>query len=306
MRRLSIALLIVVVLGLVAAYAVTRPAALKQDVLVPRTPDLANGETMFHIGGCASCHATVNGGDRLKLGGGLSLRTAFGTFKVPNISTDTKAGIGAWSELSFINAMLKGVGPNGQHLFPSFPYTSYQRMKIEDVRDLFAYLKTLEPDARSSEPHQLQFPFNIRRLVGFWKFLYFDGRPSTPDPVRDAAYNRGAYLVEGPGHCAECHSSRNIFGAIRTDQRFAGGPGPTGEGWAPNLTPHQDGLADWSVAELEYFLASGLTPQGFSVEGDMMQVIANTAKLAASDRLAMAVYLKSLPARPGKAPAKKQ
>ena len=261
---------------------------------------------MFHVGGCASCHATVNGANRLKLGGGLPLRTAFGTFKVPNISTDAKAGIGAWTELQFADSMLKGVGPDGQHLFPSFPYSSYQRMKIEDVRDLFAFLRTLEPDPRPSEPHQLQFPFNVRRLVGGWKFLFLDGQPFVPDPARDAVYNRGAYLVEGPGHCAECHSSRNVFGAIRTGQRFAGGHNPSGEGWVPNITPHQDGLADWSVADLEYFLATGNTPLGFAVGDEMMAVIANTAKLAAGDRSAMAVYLKSLPARPGKPPARKQ
>src|SRR5262249_12033083 len=149
--------------------------------------------------------------------------TPFGTFLAPNISPDAKNGIGIWSEEAFVNAMLSGVGQNGEHLYPAFPYTSYQRMRIDDVRDLFAYLMTLPPEATPSAPHQLAFPFNIRRGLGLWKLINLDGKQFTPDPSRSAPLNRGAYLVEGPAHCGECHSPRDIFGAVVKQQRFAGG-----------------------------------------------------------------------------------
>lgn len=291
-------------MGLAGFWIVTAPS-MASDALKPRSPDLANGETMFNIGGCASCHAKSEQ-DRLRLSGGLALRTAFGIFKVPNISPDPKAGIGAWTEAQFVNAMLKGVGRNGEHLYPSFPYTSYQRMALDDVRDLFAFLKTTPPDATPSAKHDLSFPFNVRQGLGAWKLLYLDGKPFTPDPAKDAVYNRGAYLIEGPGHCAECHSRRDGLGGIKPATRFAGGPDPEGKGWVPNITPHADGLADWSVKDMEFFLETGLTPEGYSVSSTMADVIANTSKLTGQDRTAMATYLRALPPHPGKAPPKKQ
>jgi mono/diheme cytochrome c family protein len=260
---------------------------------------------MFNIGGCASCHATPKQDDRRRLGGGLALGSPFGTFKAPNISPDPKAGIGAWSEADFANAMLRGVGRNGEHLYPSFPYTSYQRMRLDDVRDLYAFLKTLPPDATPSAPHQLPFPFTVRRLVGAWKLLFLDGRTFAPDASKDAVHNRGGYLVEGPGHCAECHSGRNVLGAIDPERRFAGGTDLEGKGgWVPNITPHADGLAGWSVQDMTFFLETGLTPEGASVADSMAEVIRNTSKLAPPDRQAMATYLKALPPRPGKKPPK--
>ena len=305
LRPLIAALLVLGVLGLAAFYVVTAPSTLPLDALKPRTANLANGETMFDIGGCPSCHATPKQDNRLRLGGGHELRSPFGTFKVPNISSEPKAGIGAWTELQFANALLKGVGRGNEHLYPSFPYTSYQRMSLDDVRDLYAFLKSLPADTTPSQPHELPFPFNIRRSLGGWKLLFVDGRPFAPDPTRDAQYNRGAYLIEGPGHCAECHSSRNILGAIMQSQRFAGGADLEGDGWVPNITPHADGLAAWSVQDMEYFLETGLTPDGYAVASTMADVILNTAKLSPKDRAAMAVYLKALPPHAGKKPPRK-
>jgi mono/diheme cytochrome c family protein len=305
MRSIATALLLLAAVGLAVFYVLTVPSRLPLDALKPRTTDLANGETLFNIGGCASCHATPKQDNRLRLGGGLELKSPFGTFKVPNISSDAKVGIGAWTEEQFANAMLKGVGRNNEHLFPSLPYTSYQRMSLNDVRDLFAFLKTVPPDASPSRPHVLPFPFNVRRLLGGWKLLFLDGEAFTPAPARDSLYNRGAYLVEGPGHCAECHSSRNLLGAIKPSQRFAGGAGLEGDGWVPNITPHADGLAGWSVADFEFFLSTGLTPDGYSVSSGMTDVIRNTSKLTADDRRAVATYLVALPARPGRKPVKK-
>lgn len=305
MRVLLIAAVVLAAAGAVAFYTLTQPAVIRPGALAPRTADLANGQTMFYAGGCASCHATPGQEDRTLLGGGLALRTGFGTFRAPNISPHPSAGIGQWTEHEFVNAMLRGVGRHGEHLYPSFPYTSYQRMRLEDVRDLFAFLHTLPPATTPSAPHELPFPYNIRRGLGLWKLLYLDRKTFKPDPGRNAVLNRGGYLVEGPGHCAECHSPRNFLGAIVADRRYAGGPDPEGKSWVPNITPHADGLASWSAKDIAYLLETGFTPEYDSVGSRMADVVANTGKLSAEDRAAMAAYLKALPPRPGKRPPRK-
>jgi mono/diheme cytochrome c family protein len=305
LRRSIFVFIIAAVVGLSVFWWLTIPAVVLPESLPAHTPDLANGLTMFNAGGCSSCHAVPDQPDRLKLGGGLALKSPFGTFYVPNISPDRADGIGNWTEANFVTALIKGTSPSTTHYFPALPYTSYQRAKIEDIRDLFAYLKTLEAVPGKVRDHELPFPFNIRRNVGIWKLLFMDGKPFTPDAGRPAAWNRGAYLVNGLGHCAECHSPRNFLGGIVTAQRFAGGPNPEGEGWVPNIT--QKGLDDWSVKDFDYFLESGNLPDGDNAGGSMARVIKNTSQLPADDRGAMAQYLKSLPPvagppRPPKAP----
>ena len=290
------------VIGLMGFYILTIPPTLSPADFKPRTSSVANGQTVFNAGGCANCHATPGQDDRLKLGGGLGIASPFGEFKVPNISSDPKFGIGSWTEGQFVNAIMRGVGRSGEHLFPALPYTSYQRMTLDDARDLYAYMKTLPADARPSEPHGVPFPFNIRRSLGVWKLLFLDNKPFVPDPQSDAATNRGGYLIEALGHCAECHSGRNVLGGIKAGTRFAGGALPDGKGWVPNITPHAEGLATWSVADMEFLLLNGLTPDGASVAGEMAAVVRSTAQLSAADRHAMALYLKSLPPRPGKKP----
>jgi mono/diheme cytochrome c family protein len=298
------AVVLLAVVGGTAAFALTMPSRISAGALVPHTADLANGATMFNIGGCSSCHATPNQQDRTRLGGGLALATPFGTFKVPNISPDATYGIGAWSEEDFVNAMKKGIGRNGEHLYPAFPFTSYQRMRLDDVRDLYAYLKTLPPVATPSQLHDLPFPFNVRRGLGLWQLLYVDGKALASEGSKDAVWNRGAYLVEGPGHCAECHSPRNLIGGIDSDRRFAGGADAEGKGWVPNITPHADGIPNYSVKDIAYLLETGFTPDFDSVGSGMADVVKNTAKLSPDDRLAIATYIKSLPPSPGKAPAR--
>jgi mono/diheme cytochrome c family protein len=231
--------------------------------------------------------------DRLRLGGGLAIVSRFGTFYAPNISPDPVEGIGRWTEAEFVAAVTKGISPDGFHYFPAFPYTSYQHARLEDVRDLFAYLKTLAPVPGKARDHEVPFPFKIRRNLGIWKRLYMDGKPFIPDAARSASWNRGAYLVESLGHCAECHSPRDALGGIIAAQRFAGGPDPAGEGWVPNIT--QKGLGDWSEKDIAYFLETGAAPDGDSAGGAMARVIKNTSQLPAADRAAMAEYLKSLP-----------
>jgi mono/diheme cytochrome c family protein len=277
-----------------ALWFLAAPQTISESALVPRTPDLANGRTMFLIGGCSSCHAVPEQEDATRLGGGLALNSPFGMFYVPNISSDKKDGIGSWSEAQFLTAMMKGTSPAGEHLYPALPYTSYQRMRVDDLRDSFAYLKTLPAISGKVRDHALAFPYNLRQALGLWKLLFLDGKPLTPDPGQSAQWNRGAYLVNGPGHCAECHSPRNFLGAIIASKRFAGGPSPNGQGGVPDIT--QGKLHDWKVEELAETLATGMTADADLVGGLMMEVVSNTRQLSAADRDAIAVYLKSLPA----------
>jgi mono/diheme cytochrome c family protein len=235
--------------------------------------------------------------DRFRLGGGLAIRSPFGTFYAPNISPDPVDGIGRWSEAEFVRAVTEGISSTGFHYFPAFPFTSYQHAKIDDVRDLFAYLKTLPAVSGKVRDHDVPFPFNIRRNIGIWKLLFMDGKPFVPDSARSANWNRGAYLVNSLGHCAECHSPRNFLGGIIAAQRFAGGPNPEGEGWVPNIT--QKGLADWSEKDIAYFLETGQTPDGDSAGGAMVRVIRNISQLSHEDRSAIAEYIKSLPSVDG-------
>ncbi len=292
-RRIAIAVAAAGILGLAVFWFLTVPQTVDAGTLGPHTPDLANGRTLFIAGGCASCHAVPKQPDRTRLGGGLALNSPFGTFYVPNISPDKKDGIGGWSEAQFVTAMIKGTSPSDEHLYPAFPYTSYQRMRLDDVRDLFAYLKTLPSVAGRVRDHDLRFPFNIRRAVGLWKLLYLDGKRFQPDPTKSAQWNRGAYLVNGPGHCAECHSPRNVLGAIIESKRFTGGDNPTGQGGVPNIT--QGKLASWTVADIAETLESGMTADADRVGGAMVEVVRNTSQLSPADREAMAVYIKSLP-----------
>jgi mono/diheme cytochrome c family protein len=257
------------------------------------TPDLANGQTIFSAGGCSSCHAVPGQPDRTKLGGGLAIPSPFGTFYAPNISPDPADGIGRWSEAEFVRAVTQGVSPGGYHYFPAFPYTSYAHAKVEDIRDLFGYLKTLAAVPGKVRDHAVPFPFDIRRNIGIWKWLFMDDKPFVPEPAHSPSWNRGAYLVNSLGHCAECHSPRNFLGGIVANKRFAGGPNPEGEGWVPNITPK--GIGDWSEKDIAYFLQTGEMPEGDAAGGAMARVIKNTSQLSPEDRAAMVEYLKSLP-----------
>jgi mono/diheme cytochrome c family protein len=300
LRVLVVLLIFIVAVGLAAFGYLTTPTIVPASVLAPHTPDLANGKTVFHAGGCASCHATPNQDDKTRLGGGLGLKSPFGTFYVPNISPDRNNGIGGWTEAEFVTALAKGTSQVGEHYYPAFPYTSYQRARTADLRDLFAYLKTLPPVQSRAPDHDLPFPYNVRRGVGLWKQWYLDDKPFTPDPSKPEAWNRGAYLVNALAHCAECHSPRDVFGGIIESQRFAGGPSPDGKGWVPNIT--QKSLGKWSDGDIAYLLETGSVPDGDSVGGDMAAVVRNTAQLSAADRAAIATYIKSLPPVDGPTP----
>jgi len=304
MRRLLVTLIILAAIAAGVFFLVTQPRLLGAEALPNHTPNLENGARMFTAGGCASCHAAPASNkcgdlkyDKPKsLAGGRCLKTPFGTFNVPNISSDKTYGIGGWSDLDFVNAMVRGVSPGGEHYYPAFPYASYQRMRLEDLLDLKAFLDGLPGDTTPSRDHKLSFPFGIRRGLGLWKLLYLDGKPFTPDPTHSEQINRGAYLVQGAGHCGECHTPRNPIGGPDKARHLAGGPAPEGDGWIPNITPDETGLGDWSAADIVYALESGLTPEYDSFGGNMVAVQENMAKLAAEDREAIAAYLKSIPA----------
>lgn len=295
MRKLILLAVVVAVVGLAAIWFLTIPQTVSANALPRRTPNLDNGRTMFFAGGCASCHAVPKQDDATKLGGGLALRSPFGVFYVPNISPDGRDGIGNWTEAQFVTAMTKGTSPGGEHLFPAFPYTSYRYMMVPDVRDLFAFLKTLPPVAGRVRDHDLRFPFNVRRAVGLWKLVFLDGGPMISDPSKSAQWHRGAYLTNAVAHCAECHSPRNALGAIIESKRFAGGPAPDGQGGTPNITATK--LKNWTVEDIAFMLEDGQTPDSDRVGGSMTEVVRNTAQLSKDDRMAIGQYLKSLPPR---------
>ncbi len=294
LRKLALVVAILAVVGLGIFWFITIPATVPASALGAYTPKPENGRTMFYAGGCASCHMSPDQDDKTRLGGGRPLKSPFGTFYAPNISSDANDGIGKWSEADFVTAMVKGTSPDGKHYYPAFPYTSYQKMRTSDIRDLFAFMKTLPAVSGKVRDHDLPAHFQVRRTLGVWKYLFLDGEPFTPDPNRPATWNRGAYLVNAPGHCAECHSPRNALGGIVEDQRFAGGPDPAGgDGWVPNIT--QEGIGKYSEKEIETVLTTGDLPSGDSVGGDMGKVVGNTSQLSEADRAAMASYVKSLP-----------
>lgn len=276
---------------------ITAPRLIEASAIPAHVPDLANGQRMFFAGGCASCHAApgAQGEARLVLAGGLALESPFGTFYSPNISSSAQ-GLAGWSDLDFINAMMRGVSPGGEHYYPAFPYTSYQRMKVADVLDLKAFLDSLPADDTASRGHEIGFPFSLRRGLGLWKLAYLDGEPYAADPSWDPQLALGGYLVEGPGHCQECHSPRGAFGGRIAGRAFAGAPNLEGEGFIPNITPHSTGIASWTASEIAYSLESGFTPDFDSLGGSMASVVTNFAQLDDADRQAVAAYLKSLPA----------
>lgn len=292
-------LLVLVGLGVIAAavaWFLTAPTEIEAEQLPAHTPDVENGARMFAMGGCVSCHAAPGAKDdeRLLLGGGLKLVTEFGTFVAPNISPDPQAGIGNWSTVDFVNALINGVSPDGEHYYPAFPYTSYARMRIADVIDLKGYIDTLPPVNRPNEPHELGFPFTVRRGLGFWKLLYVDSAPVLQPEQMTPELGLGRYLVEGPGHCAECHTPRDLLGGLDKGRWFAGAPNPDGPGTIPNITPHETGIGSWSADEIAYYLKTGFRPDFDTAGGAMVAVIKNTEQLSDEDRMAIALYLKAL------------
>lgn len=257
--------------------------------------DARRGQYLAKAGGCVACH-TEDRKDAVPFAGGRALKTPFGTFYGPNITPHREAGVGRWSEADFMHAMRQGVRPDGAHYFPAFPYPSFTRITDGDLRDLWAYLRTLAPDSRVNQAHNLKFPFGWRPAVGIWKWLFFTPGPFESDPRRAPAVDRGAYLVEGLGHCSECHTPRNVLGGPVRSRHLGGVKGPGGKG-VPNLTPTR--LSKWSDAELKEFLTTGITPDFDAADEAMAEVIRNTtSQLTPGDLTALIAYLRTLPPLP--------
>jgi mono/diheme cytochrome c family protein len=289
--RIVMACALVVAAG---AWVLSGPDRLDADALDGLVPDAADGERVFIAAGCASCHVSPEGEAAVAapvMAGGKRFETQFGTFLAPNISSDPEAGIGGWSDLDLANAILRGVSPEGAHYYPAFPYTSYARASTQDVVDLIAHLRTLPADPTPSLEHEIGFPFNIRRTLGFWKLMAGGPEVIVAGNLSPEA-ERGRHLVEGLGHCGESHTPRNALGMADYGAWLAGAEEPTGDGRIPAITP--DALG-WTAFDIAQYLSSGFTPSFDTAGGDMVEVIANTARLPEEDRAAIAAYLLAVP-----------
>ncbi|MCA3264198.1 MAG: cytochrome c [Telmatospirillum sp.] len=285
-------------LGFIVALAgVLFLAARPADAAGPAAGDAKRGEYLFAAGGCAGCHTDVKNGGQL-LAGGRELKTPFGSFYGPNITAHPTAGIGKWSDDDFVRALRLGRRPDGAHYFPVFPYTSFTKMTDQDMVDLKAYIFALPTSDKPNRAHDIGFPFNLRPLQFGWKLLNFAPGAFVADPAKSAEINRGAYLAQALGHCAECHSPRNAMGGLKRDMLYAGDRAHPGGGRVPNITPDRDtGIGKWSPADYQDLLSMGMTPAGDFVGGDMGEVVKNsTGPLTPADRSAMVAYLRQLPA----------
>jgi mono/diheme cytochrome c family protein len=260
------------------------------------TGDAKRGEYLSKAAGCLGCHTEEKKG-AVPYAGGRGLKSPFGTFYGPNITPHATAGIGKWSEADFIRAMREGKRPDGANYFPAFPFPSFNAITDADLRDLWAYLRTLPANAQANRPHEVRFPFNIRLLVTVWKWLFFRPAVFTPDPKLSPQLNRGAYLTTALGHCGECHTPRNFMGGPKRSRFLAGGKGPEGKD-IPNLTPTRL-KKKWGDKDLTDFLSAGITPDGDVPAEAMGEVIRNTTgQLTPSDLAAMIAYLRALPPLP--------
>ena len=258
---------------------------------------IERGAYLFAAGGCGACHTDKKHGGAV-LGGGVALDTPFGRFYTPNISADPEHGIGRWSEADFLRALQQGIAPDGSYYYPAFPYTSYTKAKPEDLLAIRAYILSLPPAPTANKPHELGFPFSWRALLGVWRFMNFEqGGAWADDPSRDASWNRGAYLTEALGHCAECHTPRGILGGLERSLAYSGSAPAPGGGKVPNITPDpQTGIGSWSKEQVIHVLTDGALPNFDYIGAGMGEVVnENTSKLTDADRAAIADYLMSLP-----------
>jgi len=252
---------------------------------------LQRGKYLVQAGDCQSCHTDKNGPP---FAGGRAIPTPFGTIYSRNITPDPATGIGGWSDEDFYRAMHEGISRDGSHLYPAFPYPWYTRLTRDDVRAIKSYLDTLEPVRQEIPPNKLHWPMSWRSLVSVWNSLFFKEGEWQPDTSKSAEWNRGGYLVEGPGHCGACHSPKNLLGGVKKGDAFEGGEG---ENWlAPDLTGRTlGGLSEWSVDEIAQFLLTGANDRT-RANGPMAEVVElSTSHMTESDAKAMATYLKDLP-----------
>lgn len=297
-KRTFSALALLAVLGLGTFWSISAPRPLSASDIPAHTPDAANGKILFNAAGCASCHkpgADQANADASLPSGGAPFKTPIGTFYPPNLTPDPKTGIGTWTDVQFVNAVQRGIGPDGEHLIPAFPYTSYAHMKTEDVLDIRAYLATLPAVEAPEKKAGLPLEVLLRRGVGAWKLAGLDTTQWKDDPTQSASWNRGGYLVNGPGHCNECHTPRNALMLQDDGQKFSGGPHPGGEGKVPSLRNLIGRGKYKDAADLASALANGeLMGYENLSSGGMGEVQTNLSKLPEADVAAIADYITSL------------
>jgi mono/diheme cytochrome c family protein len=258
---------------------------------------IARGEYLVTAGNCGSCH-TDKAHNATPFAGGRAIRTSFGVYYSSNITPDPRYGIGGWSDADFLRALRFGTAPDGRGYFPTFPFPSFTLMSDRDILDIKAYLSSRPPAATPSKPPEARFPFDSRAMMPLWRWLYFRPGPFVPDLSKNAEWNRGAYLANAVCHCGECHTPRNALGALDQGRAFAGAEDAQTDIHAPNITSDtQRGIGTWSIDDLSSFFVSGMTPSGDFAGGGMAEVIDGTSKLTATDRHALAVYVRSLPPR---------
>jgi mono/diheme cytochrome c family protein len=278
-----------------AAVALTMTALIAAADRADANTAAQRGEYVLRLSGGCSCHTDIKNNGEF-LAGGRPLQTPFGIFYGPNITHDTETGLGAWGEAEFIRAMAEGVGKHGQHLYPAFPYTSFARMRERDLKDLWAYLATVPSVRNANREHDLRPIVSWRFVVRAWKALYFAAGRFRADPEQGETVNRGAYIVQALGHCAECHTPRNLAGALKQELAFAGSvDNPQGR-LAPNITPDPStGIGAWSATDIAFYLKTGVKPDG-DVAGDAMGefIEAGYRHATDADLDAVAAYLKSL------------
>ncbi|SHL66445.1 cytochrome c [Rhodanobacter sp. OK091] len=256
---------------------------------------IARGEYLTTLGDCAGCH-TAQGGARLA--GGRSLATPFGNIPVPNITPDRNTGLGDWSFEDFWQALHVGKGRHGELLYPAFSYTSYTKVTHDDALAIFAYLQSLAPVHQPAPSLALNFPYSVRKSLTAWRALYFREGVFKPDPAQSVQWNRGAYLVQGLGHCNECHAARDSLGGTSGDRHLTGGQIPMQNWYAPDLSTQQNGgLQGWSAQDIVDLLKTGRSAKGVAF-GPMADVVATSTQHMSDDDLqAVAIYLQSLPPR---------
>ncbi|WP_341304452.1 cytochrome c [Pseudomonas sp. TMP25] len=264
-------------------------AALLAHAVYAQDDSLAKGEYLTRAANCVACH-TVPGGE--PFAGGVEFKLPFGSLFSPNITPDTKTGIGAWTDDEFVSAMQTGVGRDGKHYYPAFPYTAYSKMSRDDILAIKGYLASLEPVEQAPRENHISFPFNQRWGMVFWNLLFLDDERFQADSQHSEEWNRGKYLVEGPGHCGECHSPRNLFQAVSSDRSLAGN---VLQGWnAYNISSDpKHGIGAWPTDVLARYLKDGAAPGLGLSSGPMAEVVENSLRhLTDADRQAIAVFLK--------------
>jgi mono/diheme cytochrome c family protein len=289
MRIWQGAALAVVVVGIAtAAYMLKPVTGPARDLAL--TGDAARGTYLIRLGDCISCHTDhANGG--AELAGGPALATQFGTFYAPNITSDKTHGIGGWTVAQFSKAMSDGEGPNG-HLYPVFPYEQYTLMSDQDIVDLYAALQATPGSSSPSKPHELSFPFNIRLSLAGWKNLFFTPERFVADSTKSDQWNRGRYIVDGPGHCVACHSPRNLLGALEKGKELTGNTAGGVGGKAPPLTAEALTKEGYDATSLASVLKDGFTPNFDVLGGAMGEVITDgSSHWTDEDRAAVAAYL---------------